>query len=75
MGARRAAAYLRDIQTAFGLIVERPNIGLVLEGLDDGYRKRAVGSHVIFYRVLDDRIEIDRVLHQNMDATQRSPGD
>ncbi len=73
MGGRRAGAYLRDIRTAFGLIVERPNIGLVLEGLDDADRKRVVGSHVVFYRVMNGRIEIVRVLHQNMDATQHLP--
>jgi plasmid stabilization system protein ParE len=56
--------------TALGLIVERPNIGLVLEGLDDAYRKRLIGSHVVFYRVLNNRVEIDRIPHQNMDATQ-----
>jgi toxin ParE1/3/4 len=33
-----------------------------------GYRKRAAGSHVIFYRQLSHKTEIVRILHQNMDV-------
>ncbi|WP_165185269.1 type II toxin-antitoxin system RelE/ParE family toxin [Caulobacter soli] len=74
-GARRAAAYLRDIRAAFTLIAERPAINPVLNGLDEGYRKRLVGSHVIFYRLEAGHIEIDRVMHQSEDATLRFGGD
>ena len=31
------------------------------------YSKFAVGSHVLFYRLIDDRIDVVRILHQRMD--------
>ncbi|MFT8247176.1 type II toxin-antitoxin system RelE/ParE family toxin [Roseomonas sp. BN140053] len=35
-----------------------------------GYRKAAVGSHVLFFRIMDDgRLDIVRVLHQRMDVS------
>ena len=68
-GARRGAAYLRDIRTAIELVAERPSIGAVLEDLP-AYRRRPVGSHMILYRLQDGVIMIVRVLHQNMDATR-----
>jgi len=70
-GARRAVAYLRDLQVAIDLIVKRPGIGEALDAPDAAFRKRPVGSHVIFYRLEAGLVEIVRVLHQNMDATSR----
>ena len=72
-GARRTASYLRDLQASIVLIAERPDIGRALDGPDASFRKRPVGSHVIFYRLEGGLVEIVRILHQNMDATSRLP--
>jgi len=72
-GVRRAVAYLRDLQAAINLIVEHPDIGQALDAPDAAFRKRPVGSHIIFYRLEAGLVEIVRVLHQNMDATSRLP--
>ena len=37
------------------------------------YRKYRVGSHVIFYRVIGDAIEVIRILHARMDAIRHLP--
>ncbi|WP_426032025.1 type II toxin-antitoxin system RelE/ParE family toxin [Caulobacter sp. DWP3-1-3b2] len=73
-GARRAASYLHDLRATIGLIAEHPGVGTVLEAPDHAFRKRPVGSHVIFYRLEAGVVEIVRILHQNMDATRRLPG-
>ena len=52
------------------MIAERPDVGWTDEAIGEGYRRRAVGSHVIFYR-MDEGVEIVRVLHQSMDAKSR----
>ncbi|MDZ4318427.1 MAG: type II toxin-antitoxin system RelE/ParE family toxin [Phenylobacterium sp.] len=65
-GRRKAADYLRHIRLAVELVAERPELGGQHEGIGSEYRKRPVGSHVIFYRA-GEAVEIVRVLHQNMD--------
>ena len=66
-GDQQAAAYHRQIYTTIGMIAERPDLGWPDSNLRPGYRRRSVGSHVIFYRV-SGMVEIVRILHQNMDA-------
>jgi len=66
-GPRRALAYLRDIRTTIALVASNPDLSPVDGDLPDGYRRRFMGSHFIFYRRRGSFIEIVRVLHQNMD--------
>ena len=72
-GARRALAYPRQISTAIAMVAAYPDLGPILEDLQNSYRKRAVGSHVIFYLPRGDRTEIVRILHQNMDVDSHLP--
>jgi len=65
--ATQADRYIREIEAAFRLLGERPRIGREMSWLGDGYRHWPVGSHTIFYRVLDDAVEIIRILHARMD--------
>ena len=38
------------------------------ENIRQGYRKVAVGSHVLFFRMQSGVVEIIRILHQSMDV-------
>ena len=38
------------------------------EEIRAGYRKVTVGSHVMFFRMQSDVVEIIRILHQSMDV-------
>jgi toxin ParE1/3/4 len=67
-GARRAAAYLRDVKSALDLIGRHPEAGRRDERLLSIYRRHAVGSHVVFYRPSGKVALIVRILHQQMDA-------
>ena len=42
--------------------------GRSAEEIRAGCRKAAVGSHVMFYRVCADVVEIIRILHRSMDV-------
>ena len=66
-GAQQAADYVRQIRISIEMIAERPDLGSPDDSLRPGYRRRAAGSHVIFYRI-GAQIEIVRVLHQSMNA-------
>jgi toxin ParE1/3/4 len=49
--------------------VSNPTIGRACNDVRPGYRKDAVGSHTLYYRIgSDDVIDVVRVLHQRMDA-------
>jgi len=66
-GENRAERYIRELWQAIGLIVGDPRRGRSCEEVRAGYYRYAVGSHVLFYRLVPGGIDIVRVLHQRMD--------
>ena len=67
-GAEKAEDYLRRIFHSARELAERPNLGRSRDDVLPGYRSRRVGSHAIFFKVLDGGIEVIRILHQRMDV-------
>ena len=47
------------------------NAGKSIEHVRKDYRASKVKSHLIFYRVLNDTIEVIRILHEQMDIENR----
>jgi toxin ParE1/3/4 len=72
-GIDQAERYLRRIAEAVALITETPTIGQNCDNVRDGYRKYPVGSHVLFYREINDGVDVVRVLHQQMDFDRHLP--
>ena len=48
-------------------ICNKPHSGKSMEDIRKGYRASKVKSHLVFYKVVDDTVEIIRILHQRMD--------
>nr|WP_295669871.1 type II toxin-antitoxin system RelE/ParE family toxin [Sphingomonas sp.] len=69
-GRTVAEAYLRTIDSAFDMLGEYPELGMMRPDLRSGLRSLPAGEHRVFYVVLDDRISIVRVLHKAMDAAR-----
>lgn len=66
---KQAEKYIRDIQQAIERITDNPQIGRAYDDVRPGYRKHAVGSHTLYYRITDtDLINVVRILHQRMDV-------
>jgi toxin ParE1/3/4 len=65
--ADRADRYTRRIAEAVHLVAETPMLGRSCSHIREGYRVYPVGSHLLFYRLLDDGIAIIRILHRKMD--------
>jgi len=63
----QAEKYLRQIADAMALIGDDPLRGRVCYHIRAGYRRYAVGAHVLFYRTRKDGVEIIRILHRRMD--------
>lgn len=71
----QAERYIAAIRAEFSLIRAKPDLGRAVRGAQAPFCRRASGSHVIFYLVDDDRIDVVRVLHQSMDFTAHLAND
>ena len=63
----QAERYARGIQAACIALSNDTKSGQLADNVRPGYRKAAVGSHVMFFRMREDTVEIIRILHQRMD--------
>lgn len=67
---RQAEFYIDDICAAVERIAEDPRRGQSCEDVRSGYRRYAVGSHLLFYIAHPAGVDIIRILRQRMDPTR-----
>ena len=67
-GEAQAERYTRDIQAACEALSDGTLISRSAGDIRAGYRRVAVGSHVMFFRVQSDMVEIIRIAHRSMDV-------
>lgn len=70
-GREQRNRYLAQLDDAFHLLAREPDSGQACEAIRPGYRRYAVGRHLIFYRLSHDTIDIIRILHERMDIKAR----
>ena len=63
----RAARLIATLEKKFSVLAENPYMGRGREDLDPSLRGFPVGSYVIFYRPMDDGIEVACVLRGSRD--------
>ena len=66
-GIEQAVNYVRQFDKIFSRVSINPELGRERSDIRLGLRSIVQSSHVIFYRVLKDRIRIVRVLHGSRD--------
>ena len=66
----QAERYTRGIQATCEGLSDGTLVGLSAEDIRTGYRKIAVGSHVMYYREREGALEIVRILHRRMDVSR-----
>jgi len=59
--------YLTMLDNCFYVLVNEPGLGMGCDDIKSGYRKYQAGRHLIFYRMVEDVVEIVRILHDSMD--------
>lgn len=65
---RSAADRLREkFDSQFERILEFPRIGRVRDDVDENCRSFGVGSYIVFYREIENGVEVTRVLHGAQD--------
>ena len=67
----QADRYYNLIFDEINYICKNINAGKSMEHVRKGYRASKVKFHFIFYRVLNDTIEVIRILHERMDIENR----
>ena len=68
--AHQAELYILEIRAAIERVATDPERGRDCGEVRTGYRRYAIGSHLIFYIPRGDSIDVVRVLHQRMDPTR-----
>lgn len=68
--AGQAEKYIAEIRAAIERVAADPDRGRACDEIRQGYRRYGIGSHLLFFVVTDDSVDIVRVLHQRMDPTR-----
>lgn len=67
-GKAQRNLYIKQLDEAFLMLAQNPNLGFSCNYIRDGYRKFRQGSHIIFYKhIAQSTILVVRVLHKSMD--------
>lgn len=69
--ATQAEKYFDQIIDAIILLTKESKAGKSIDYVAPGYRKFSVKSHLIIYKILDDSIDVIRILHERMDIDER----
>lgn len=74
-GTEQANRYILAVRDACASLADGRRRGRAIDDIRPGYRKLAVLSHFLFYRVADTGlIDVVRILHQRMDVAARLQG-
>jgi toxin ParE1/3/4 len=60
-GEDQAARYVLDIRAAIEAVVRDPRRGRACDHIRAGYRKYPAGSHMLFFRVVREGIDVVRI--------------
>jgi toxin ParE1/3/4 len=66
-GIDQAELYIRQLRQHIETVAAQPAIGRACFEVRAGYHKYRAGSHLLFYRLTSQGIDIIRILHKRMD--------
>lgn len=67
-GRTQRNLYIKQLDEAFFMLAQNPNLGISCDYIRDEYRKFPQGSHIIFYKHnVKSNILVVRILHKSMD--------
>jgi toxin ParE1/3/4 len=68
-GKRRADQYLKSIRQKFRDLPDTLGVS-IRDDINPGYLSIRIESHVIFFRINDNQVEILDILHRRMDPNE-----
>lgn len=69
-GKPRSDEYMNSLKDKLWLLLQQPEIGKARPELSPDVRSVSVTSHVIFYQVQREQLQIIRILHGRQDVTR-----
>tara|TARA_R110000822_G_scaffold224556_2_gene357515 strand:+ start:432 stop:731 length:300 start_codon:yes stop_codon:yes gene_type:complete len=66
-GKRQRNTYLRVLEKRFSRLAENPQLGKHRTDIAEGYYSFPQGTHVVFYLIRDNSIDIIGIPHKEMD--------
>jgi toxin ParE1/3/4 len=72
-GLDQAETYTRALWQRIEAVAAKPAMGQDCSDIRAGYFKIPCGSHVLFYRLTSDGIDVVRILHERMDFERHIP--
>ena len=66
-GVEQAEKYVRELWSVMKQAADDPTTSIDIGDVRRGYRKFRTSSHVVFFKVTGDGIDVVRILHQRMD--------
>ncbi|USE35870.1 type II toxin-antitoxin system RelE/ParE family toxin [Endozoicomonas sp. SCSIO W0465] len=69
----QADQYIRMVVDRFEWLTENPKAGKLRKDIQPGCYSIPIGSHLIFYQLIDHRPDILRILHQRADVAHWLP--
>lgn len=71
-GRTQRNLYIKQLDEAFFMLAQSPDLGISCNYIRDGYMKFPQGSHIIFYKhSTSTNILVVRILHKSMDYNSR----
>lgn len=67
-GTKQRDTYLKSLDRRFAWLAEHPRLGKHRPDIGEGYYCFPQGSHLVFYTLREDGIDIIGVPHQEMDV-------
>lgn len=67
-GRTQRNLYIKQLDEAFLMLAQSPDLGISCDYIREGYKKFPQGSHIIFYKHnASEKILVVRILHKSMD--------
>ena len=67
-GRTQRNLYIKQLDEAFVMLAQTPDLGISCDYIRNGYKKFPQGSHIIFYNHSNSaNILVVRILHKSMD--------
>lgn len=67
-GEEKADDYIRRLELGIQQLINNPKLGKPRESLRIDYRSLHIERHVIYYKIMQSKISIIRILHEKMDV-------
>jgi len=63
----QADLYIDELVAGIEKLGTHPELGYSRDDIRSGYRSLNVSQHIVFYKIMDEEIQIMRVLHKSVD--------